>query len=224
MANFVSDMEKVRNIIFDFDGTLADTAPVIVATMHATIRELGLPQRSDAQCRSTIGIRLEDIPPVLWSENQIDGKDFAAAYRKIFNEMKDRTATECFPGVLDTLADLHRSGYSMAIASSRSRKSLEDYVEEFGISRYFATLIGGNDVELGKPAPDPVLAILGRCGWRADKTLTVGDAGVDILMGRAAGTATCAVTYGNGSPAELSAARPDYIIGSFPELIKILSR
>lgn len=83
-------------------------------------------------------------------------------------------------------------------------------------------LIGGNDVEHGKPAADPVLKILNTCGWNAAETLTVGDAPVDIQMGKAAGTLTCAVTYGNGTEAELAAAGPDYIISDFPALAEIV--
>ena len=59
-------MYKVRNIIFDFDGTLADTAPLIIATMQAAIRELDLPLRTNEECRALIGLRLEDIPAALW--------------------------------------------------------------------------------------------------------------------------------------------------------------
>ena len=75
---------------------------------------------------------------------------------------------------------------------------------------------GGN----GKPAPDPVLKILHTCGWKASNTITVGDAPVDILMGRAAGTLTCAVTYGNGTRNELEAAAPNFIIDSFDEILR----
>lgn len=215
-------MKNVDNIIFDFDGTLADTAPAIVATFHGTVDSLGLEPRSDAAYRSTIGIRLEDIPPVLWPDAGLSGVDFAAEYRRVFNSIKDEVPAVCFPGVLDTLGRLHREGYRMAIASSRSRKSLVDYIGSLGITDYFAMIIGGSDVARGKPAPDPVLLILDSCGWSADRTLTVGDAPVDIEMGRAAGTATCAVTYGNGTAAELAAARPDCIINSFAELLQIV--
>lgn len=223
LTNFADYMENVKNIVFDFDGTLADTAPLIVAVMHETIRELGLPELTDEQCRSTIGIRLEDVPAAMWPNSGMASEKYAATYRNIyFNRMKDRTAAKCFPGVLETLTAIHHAGYGMAIASSRSRRSLEEYVEQLGIAHYFAMLVGGGDVAHGKPAPDPVLTILQACGWRPDHTLTVGDAGVDILMGRAAGTATCAVTYGNGTHSELTATHPDCTIDSFPELLRLI--
>ncbi len=59
-------MAQVKNIIFDFDGTLVDTAPLIIKTMQATMRVMNLPVRDNEQCRSVIGLRLEDIPDLLW--------------------------------------------------------------------------------------------------------------------------------------------------------------
>ncbi len=60
------NMKTIQNLIFDFDGTLADTAPLIMATMQTTIHELQLPPRTDTECRATIGLRLEDVPAELW--------------------------------------------------------------------------------------------------------------------------------------------------------------
>ncbi len=208
-------MKRFRNIIFDFDGTLVDTSPLIVATMQTTAKELGLDARTDAECRSTIGIRLEDVPPVLWPDNADATENFASTYRIVFDRLKRPLDVKCFPGVLDMLRSLHESGCRMAIASSRSHKSLQEYVDQFRLSVYFSILVGGNDVEHGKPSPEPVIRILESCGWDASETLTVGDAPVDIMMGRAAGTATCAVTYGNGTIEELVSAQPTYFIPEF---------
>ena len=216
-------MNKIKNIIFDFDGTLADTAPLIVATMQATIEELGLPKRSDAECRATIGVRLEDVPAILWPE--LPGADgFAPTYRRIFDRLKRPMDVTCFPGVLQALDTLHSEGYGMAIASSRSRASLEEYVAQFGLEDYFAMLVGGNDVTHGKPSPEPVEKILDSYGWQAGETLTVGDAAVDIMMGRGAETLTCAVTYGNGSRGELAEANPTAVIDAFPDLLTLLNK
>lgn len=83
-------------------------------------------------------------------------------------------------------------------------------------------LIGGNDVEHGKPSPEPVTTILEAQGWNAAETLTVGDAPVDIMMGRGAGTLSCGVTYGNSFYEELDAVHPDFILTSFRRLTAML--
>ena len=216
-------MNNLRNIVLDFDGTLADTTPLIVATMQATIKELGLKPITDEECRATIGLRLEDVPPLKWPGDLRAAELFAPTYRRIFEVLKRPISVVCFPGVIETLAELNRSGYRMAIASSRNRHSLCEYVEQFHIADYFSMLVGGDDVSEGKPSPVPVLKILDACGWEAAETITVGDAPVDVLMGRAAATLTCAVTYGNGTEAELRQAEPTYMISEFAALIPAVS-
>ena len=65
-------MKEIKIIILDFDGTLGDTASVIINTMQATIRELGLDSRTDEQCAAMIGLRLVEIPSELYPGVEID--------------------------------------------------------------------------------------------------------------------------------------------------------
>lgn len=210
-----------RNIIFDFDGTLVDTAALIIATMHRTIDALHLPVKTDAECKSMIGYRLEDVPSLLWPEIPDLSERYVTTYRQIFNTIKDSYKIHLYPGVLETLDTLHRDGARMAIASSRSKLSLQEYCAELHIYEYFRMLVGGGDVKNGKPSPEPVNLILSAQGWNSNETLVVGDMNVDILMGKRAGTAACGVTYGNGSAAELQEAGADYIISDFSTLLSI---
>ena len=216
-------MSAIKNVIFDFDGTLVDTAPLIIGTMQETMRQMDLPEKTVGDCRATIGLRLEEIAQVLWPEREGLGAEYAQNYRRIFDQLKRPFKVNCFPDVIDVLNRLRDAGLQMAIASSRSHKSLAEYVELFGLGDCFRMLVGGDDVANGKPEPDPVLSITESLGWDVSETLTVGDAAVDVLMGKSAGTMTCAVTYGNGSESELEAACPDYMISGFSGLIKIVS-
>lgn len=209
---------QIKHIIFDFDGTLMDTAPVILATMAATIKEMGLPERTVEQCRETIGKRLEDIPEMLFPGVPDISAEYAATYRRIFTQENKPGLAKPFPGVIDTLRTLNSLGYSMAIASSRNRASLQEFVDNLELADLFFMLVGGDDVAEAKPAPEPVFAICRKTGWLTADTLVVGDATYDILMGRNAGCPTCAVTYGNQSRSQLLSVSPDFIIGSFTEL------
>lgn len=214
-------MAQVKNIIFDFDGTLVDTAPLIIKTMQETMRVMNLPARDNEQCRAVIGLRLEEIPDVLWPDHLNIGDEFSKTYRTIFDELKFPLNVVCFPKVTKTLRLLLSKGYGLAVASSRNHKSLHEYLRLFGISDCFSSVIGGDDVENGKPAPDTVLKILNSEGWKANECLVVGDAEYDILMGKAAGTQTCALTYGYGDPQDLKSAHPDYMIPKFDDLLTI---
>ena len=213
-----------KNILFDFDGTLVDTAELIVATIRTAARELQLPDKTEAECRSVIGLRLEEVADVLWPQHPGMSERYAACYRRIFEALKPTYPVRCFPQVVETLQQLRAAGFRMAIASSRNRPSLTAYLDEFGLAGHFCMLVGGNDVAHGKPAPDPVLAILEAQQWQADESWVVGDMAVDILMGRRAGTHTCGVTYGNGSRDELTEAGAEAVISDFADLVRVVSR
>lgn len=208
-------------LVFDFDGTLMNTSAVILSTIKATIKEMGLPERTDDQCRAIIGIRTDEAGKHLFPDTDISNEEFARVFRANYARIKAGAHEQAFAGVVDTLAALRRRGQRMAIASSRREDSLHDYLKGLGIDDWFDTVVGAESVKKGKPDPEPVLTILDKLGWDAAKTLVVGDADVDIEMGNRAACLTCAVTYGNGSEASLRAARPNFIISRFDELLNI---
>ena len=213
----------IELIIFDFDGTLGDTQRTIVTTMQMTIAELQLPKRSDESCSATIGLPLADCFKTLFPDlSAEDIQRCADTYRRIFFENVHTIKPKAFPGVVDTLAELKRRGFTLTIASSRSHKSLVELAHDLHISDYITYIIAADDVEKAKPNPEPVLNTLSATGFVASRTLVVGDMSVDILMGVNAGAKTCGVTYGNGTQKDLEDAGADYIIHSIDELIGIL--
>ena len=213
---------KKKLVILDFDGTLGDTAGVILKTMQATIRELGLPERTDGQCASMIGLRLDEIPAVLFPEcSGLEGV-FAETYRRLFYTFDSKDAVKLYPGVASTLECLAEKGHVLTIASSRSRASLVRYVNDLGLAPLFGLILGADDVEHAKPDPEPVLKTLEHFGRNPEDALVVGDAPYDILMGRRAGVATCGVTYGNGSVESLQEAGADFVIDNFPALLNLV--
>ena len=215
-------MSLIKNIIFDFDGTLADTSKLIVATMQKSIQDYGLPYRNEEQIKSTIGIRLEEIPSILWPSIKGLGEPFAAVYRKNFETLKDKIPVTLFPGIKETLSRLKKEGFEMSVATSRSHRSVEELTEHLGIRDCFVYLLGGDDVKEGKPAPESINRILSVTGGNSNDTMMVGDMNVDIIMGKNAGVKTCGVTYGNGKAKELEEAGADFIISDFKQLIEIL--
>lgn len=211
------------NYIFDFDGTLMDTSGVILATIMATIKDMGLPEKTEEECRSIIGIRTDEAGKYLYPDLDISNEEFARVFRANYDRLKKGAHEKAFPGVLDTLAELHAGGCSLAIASSRRLASLIDYIDGLGIRDMFSMIVGADSVTKGKPDPEPVLTILNALGWDRESTLVVGDADVDIMMGNAAGCLTCAVTYGNGSIASLKEAAPVYMVDDFRGIVGLQS-
>ncbi|MCH5234619.1 MAG: HAD hydrolase-like protein [Muribaculaceae bacterium] len=151
---------KIKNIIFDFDGTLADTSKLIVATMKETIKEMRLPYRSDDEIKSVIGVRLPEIPTILWHDIHGIEDSFEDTYRKNFEVFKDVIPIDLFPGIKETLQILKEQGINMSIATSRSNHSVEELTDQLGIRGYFRYLLGGDNVLQGKPNPESIYKIL----------------------------------------------------------------
>ena len=213
-------MSKTKIIILDFDGTLGGTAAVIIRTMHATIEELGLPSRTDEECAAMIGLRLVEIPPVLFPGCDVDGELYAQTYRRLFHIYNVEGAVELYPNVPETLAELKKRGMILTIASSRSNASLMDYVESLNLGSIITYILGADDVKDGKPHPEAVNKTLEHFGFKPEEAIVVGDTVFDIQMGANAGTRTCGVTYGNGSRESLSDAT--WIIDDFGQLLELI--
>lgn len=214
-------MDMIKIVILDFDGTLGDTTAVIVRTMQATIKELGLPERTDEQCAAMIGLRLVEIPPVLFPAQDVDGELYAQTYRRLFKVFNTAGSVVLYPNVHDTLLELKRRGLVLTIASSRSNASLMAYINDLGLDTTVTYVLGADDVKEGKPDPEAVNRTLAHFGFKPEEAVVVGDTMFDVKMGINAGTRTCGVTYGNGSSESLADA--DWLIDDFGQLLEILA-
>lgn len=213
----------IKLLIFDFDGTLADTRELIVATNQEAMRRMNYPVADEESIAATIGVPLKegilmhypDLPQEtipLW----------IAMYRKVFDELKVKIVPALFPHVEDTLAALTGRGFLCTVASSRGSGSLNDFLREMGIAPYISYVLGADNVDKAKPDPEPVLKTLHALSLPAADAMVVGDMPVDIQMGLGAGALTCGVSYGNAKKSSLLAAGAHYVIDSFDRLLSIL--
>ena len=212
----------MKLIILDFDGTLADTRGLIVKTMQQTLDALGLESRTEEQCAAMIGLPLKQAFTDLLPMTDEMGEQCVETYRRIFNENNALYVIPTFPNVLETLHQLHEQGYTLSIASSRSHRSLNEFVNDMHLNELIPYVLGAEDVFRAKPHPDPVLQTLESFGCKPEDAWVVGDTWYDIEMGRRAGVRTCGVTYGNGTREELIRAGADVLIDDFGELVQIL--
>jgi len=123
-----------------------------------------------------------------------------------------------FGGVDATLVALRGKGVRVAVATSKGRATSLDILEHCRIRGLVDEVIGGDSVTRGKPHPEMVERARSLFAASAERTLVVGDTSFDVEMGKAAGVATCAVTYGMHSAAALRALRPEFLIDSFDSL------
>ena len=216
-------MKSIRLVIFDFDGTMADTRHNIVITMQRVMRELGMPVADEETCASTIGLPLKDCFRKIFPELTDEGAEHCAeTYRQIFFANAKDLVPNLFPHVQETIDLLYAHHIKMAIASSRTSASLLGFIHEMNLTDKIAMVVGSDEVTHHKPHPEPVNVILSALDVPASEAIVVGDMPVDILMGAAAGTHTCAVTYGNASKEELSSAGAELLIDNMSELSEMI--
>lgn len=211
----------IKNILFDFDGTLVDSAPGIVKTMEQTFSRMNIAIPSESDMRATIGLPLQKALQLLGKLNEEESTKAAEIYRELF-PIYEVNYVKVFPSVLDVLKRLKDKGIRMAIVTSRDKISYELIAEKRGLSMMFETIVTGADGIIPKPAPDMVHVLLNRMNISADETLVVGDTTFDIMMGNTALCHTCAVTYGNHDENTLRNTQPTYVINSFSELLNII--
>ena len=218
-------MEKdIKLIIFDFDGTLADTHELIVKTNQEAMKAMNYPVRDEEAIRKTIGLPLEAGIRTLFPELKDEViPAWCAMYRKVFDVLKTQIVPVLFPEVKETLEWLHGKGYVLTVASSRHSSSLNAFLKDMGIAECFQYVLGADNVAKAKPDPEPVLQTLRDLGYKADEALVVGDMPVDILMGARAGAGTVGVTYGNSNRPELTKAGAVFVLDHFSELKNVLS-
>ena len=212
-------MKKI--IILDFDGTLADTKPVILGTFHRTFDAMRLPQHSDEEIAATIGLPLVKAFPLLEPMGDEMAAECTEKYREIFEDVKEETGVRMFPNVASTLRLLHDRGCILTIATSRGYKSAADFIKTFGLDDIVTFIIAAEDVRHAKPDAEPVVKTLRHFNLGPEDAVVVGDTHFDILMGRNAGCMTIGVSYGNGSRQSLLEAGADAVVDDFADIADI---
>jgi phosphoglycolate phosphatase len=198
---------KYRLLVFDWDGTVMDSAGRIVASLRAAFTDLGLTPPDPADCRDVIGLGLEQamtrLAPDVAGARQVE---LIRRYRHHYLDAND-TPTPLFPGAGEALAALHEAGYWLAVATGKSRRGLDEALAQSGLGGWFhATRCA--DETFSKPHPQMLLELLEEFGIDAAEGLMIGDTEYDLLMARNAGVASVAVSCGAHAPERLLALEP----------------
>lgn len=192
-------------IIFDWDGTLMDSVSHIVGNMLEAIDALGLPPREPEQISELIGLGLQDAFSRLFPDLDPQATiDLLTRYRSNFSKVK-QDSSMLFDGVSETLTDLHAAGYTLAVATGKSRAGLDRALRDSGISDLFS-ITRCADEAADKPDPKMLFDILAHTQFSAEKTLMVGDTEYDIHMANNAKMHGIAVDCGVHSTQRLQTA------------------
>ena len=210
-----------NNIIFDFDGTLTDSKHDIANAQVWVLQQLGVHDVRKEMLFPYIGKTLEEtfstlLPPELHERIPEAAQMYSDYYRP-----RSLDTTKLFPGVRETLEILHSHGKKLAVASTKKGQGIRRATDYFGITEFFVCLQGSDGIPY-KPDPFIINMIIADQHWERTETLMVGDTDNDILAGKNAAIATCAVTYGSLHADQVRQFDPDYVIDSFPQLLSLV--
>ena len=208
--------------IFDFDGTLVDSAPGIIDVMREVVEENNLPKRALDEWKELIGVPLmRQMEIVFPDENEEYWLKLATRYRQIYD---GKTIEICplFPGLQNMLERLRAAGVMLTIATSKRRPLVETVLDHHDLTKYFSMLVGAQDVANHKPHPESVFKTLETMQIAAVDSVVIGDSTYDLDMARNAGVDAIGVTTGVHTVAMLTKSEPKYIVNGLDEVLPII--
>lgn len=211
-------MHRVRLLIFDWDGTLADSAAQIVAAMQGAIKGLGLPPRDDEAIRELIGLGLNEGLQKLYPELELDW------LRRLLDGYRARWLAEgageapLFAGAQQAIEELHKAGFRIAIATGKSRRGLDRSLRHHYELRSLVVNSRCADETASKPDPLMLRELLRDEGLEAEQALMIGDTEYDAAMACAIGMPALGVACGVHLPARILQAGARASIHSVREL------
>lgn len=183
-------------VLFDLDGTLADTAPDLIAALERLRTELGLPRIETGRLRAHVGrgavAILDGGLPEL---GQADRDAFRARYLDDY-QARCWDASRPFDGMPEFLDRLDTAGVPWGVVTNKLERFARPVLEQAGWAERIGCLVAGDTTERAKPAPDPVLAACAALAANPEYVVFVGDDERDVISGRAAGTRTVAAMWG----------------------------
>ncbi len=207
-------------VLFDLDGTLIDSGPIILASMrHASVTVLGR-EPDEEKVRAAIGgaglvAQMRDLDP-----SRVD--ELVDAYRAHNEPLHD--TLETFVGIAELLDTLRERGHRLGIVTAKRVETVQLAFDRFPMLREATeVVVGAGDTERHKPDPEPVLEALSRMGASPREAAYVGDSPFDIRAGKAAGVRAIAVGWGGIHPPDrLALEQPDALVHAPEELLAIL--
>jgi 2-phosphoglycolate phosphatase len=209
----------IRNIdlvMFDLDGTLADTGRDLADAVNYTRAHFHLAPLSSGRVYSNVGRGVEHL---LRQSLPEDSADHFQEVMRVFldryeNHLIDNTVL--YPGVREVL--IYFRNKRRAVVSNKMHRLTVALLRGLGVEKEFDAVLGGDSAPEKKPHPAMIQVVLSRFKILPAQALIVGDGDTDIEAGKRAGVWTCGVTYGLGNRADLIASAPDVLIDDLPQL------
>lgn len=210
-------------VIFDWDGTLIDSAGKIVACMQKAARDVDLPPPSDVEVRNIIGLGLDLAIHQLFPEASVATRDAVREHYSRNFIAADQTPCAFFPGVTELLTTLKAQGAVLAVATGKSRKGLSRVLGNSGVGHFFTTTRCADETA-SKPDPLMLYELCEELRIRPQEAVMVGDTEYDLEMAQRIAMPSVGVSYGAHAAERLVRWGPLQIIDAFVELEGVLGR
>jgi len=211
----------MRSVIFDLDGTLADTSGDLIAAANACFRRMGVGDVLDPGADQGVALRggKRMLTVGLERLGRYDPEVVEAYYPVLleaYAEDIDRH-TVLYPGAMEAVAALVAAGYGVGICTNKPEALADLLLARLGVRDAFAALVGADTLPVRKPDPEPLREAARRTGGDPALTLLVGDSDTDRNTARAAGVPSVLVTFGS-SGADMAALAPEALLERFEDL------
>lgn len=204
-------------LLFDLDGTLMDSLPLIENSFRYAFEQFDIPW-DDGAVMKTVGLPLRDACRQFAGSRWRELFDCYVNYQAAIHDDYVRL----FPGTKTALTEIKPLVLGMGVVTSKRRQFARRGVALTGLDYYLDHVVALEDAEKPKPHAEPVLQSLRQFGATPAQAVFVGDSHFDIQSGRNAGVTTVGVTWGVASREKLQAAAPDYLVDTWVELLEVL--
>ncbi len=202
-------MKQFDLIVWDWDGTIADSTGLISQALIQAAQEAGLPELSESRARSIIGLGLRESIQVLFGDIPASqAQALATHYQR--NYYANENNILLFAGIAETIVALSKKGIKLAVATGKGRRGLNTALQQSGLAKYFHATKTVDEC-FSKPHPQMLDELMDELVAMPARTLMIGDSQYDLQMGKNAGVMTAAVSYGSQTAAHLSQYSPDYL-------------
>lgn len=207
---------KFELIVFDWDGTLADSTRIIVDSIRSASADAGLSVPDETAARNIIGLSLQEAVAELFEDVSAEQlQQLIARYRHHY--FSGEHEIPLFDGVADALSELNQQGRMLAVATGKGRHGLDRALEQSGLRPHILASRCADEC-FSKPHPQMLLELMDELGVQPEATLMVGDTHYDLEMAANAGVSSLAVCYG-AQP--LEALLPHAPLASFDSFAKL---
>lgn len=216
----------LKLIVFDLDGTLADTGADLADSVNELRRKLGFRKLARVRVGSHVGQGvmhlLRHTVPAIPDALRVRHPNIYREFQVIYDR-RCALRTKLYPGTRDVLRRMPR-GARLAVATNKPGRMSRKILRRLGVLGQFKAVIGGDEMRIRKPHPAVLVDLMRRFKAKPAETVMVGDSRFDMETAKRARVRAVACTFGFGSRAELKAYRPQAMIGRMTALPRALAR